>query len=602
MRIARGFGLLAWLLLTGSLLSAKDHPWTELRSPHFRLITNGDTDEARHVLQHFELMRAAFQAVFPHFKLDSPAPLLIFATKDESTAKELLPQYWPKPGPNIGGLYHHGWEQEYALVRLDSVEQDPETYRIIYHEYVHSLLHINFHWLPPWLDEGLAEFYGYTAFDKERMYIGSPPDMAQVRFLVTQRPIPLEEFISSPLMTDNPEKTQLAYMQAWAFTHFLWFGDGMDSGQKLSHFFEELQNGADQKKAFEETIGSFADIEKRYEKYIHQARFAAMAFPVPQELNPKSFQMREMSLGETEAEFAAWYIYFHQWGPMRKFTEAALKNAPNLSLAHQDNGFLLFNEGHDEEALKEFTTATQLDSKNYVALFAKTMISPASRSNAPEDEKQTYDALNEVVELKPDFAPAYIELAKQAVREGQLKVALAVCRRAEELEPFRSGYHILSGEIMFLMHRPSDAAGEAAYVAQRWGGSDRDEAMELWDRIPAKDRHAQMPSFPPLPKSWRVAEGIVKSVTCNGMAFAITLDVQGQAETFKANGFPVGFSDTLWVGADHFTPCFHVQGLQAMVRFKPAKDTSYTGDLIYAGFRDPILELPNRAVAVAKAH
>ena len=545
-------------------------------------------------------MRSAFQSAFPHFKLDSSAPLLILATKDESTTRELLPQMWPHPGPNLGGLYHHGWEQEHALVRLDVVAGDPQTYHSIYHEYVHSLLHINFHWLPPWLDEGLAEFYGYTDFQKDKMYIGSPPSMGMARFLVTEQPIPLDKFITSPVMTSNPEQSQLAYAQAWALTHFLWFGEGMESGQKLSRLLQALQDGTNSKKAFEETIGSFADIEKSYAKYIHQSRFLAMGFPVPQELDPKSFQVRELSLGETEAELAAWYIQFHRWDKMREFTAAALKDSPNLSLAHEDDGFLLFNEGHDEDALKEFTRATELDSNNYIALFAKTMISSSAQANSDNDH-QTYDALNKVIELKPDFAPAYVELAKQAVRTGQMSTALAVCKRAEQLEPFRSGYHVLCGEIMLLMHRPSDAAAEAAYVAQRWGASDRDEAMELWNRIPPEDRHVDLASVPPPADQLQVAEGTVKTVACDGSAFAITLDVNGQAETFKATGFPAGFSDTLWVGHDHFTPCFHVQGLRAMVRYKPPKDTSYSGDLAFVGFRDPILEAPKSTVERAKA-
>ena len=602
MRIVCGFGLFACLLFAGPLLLAKNRPWTEIQSPHFRLITNGDVDQSRLVLQHFELMRSAFQSTFPQFKLDSPAPLLILATKDESTTRELLPQFWPHPGPNLGGLYHHGWEREHALVRLDVVARDPETYHSIYHEYVHSLLHINFHWLPPWLDEGLAEFYGYTDFRKDKMYIGSPPNMGMARFLVTEQPIPLDTFVTSPVMTSNPELSQLAYTQAWALTHYLWFGDGMESGQKLARLLQALQNGTNSKKAFEETIGSFADIEKSYSKYIHQARFPAMGFPVPQQLDPKSFQVREMSLGETEAELAAWYIEFHQWDKMREFTAAALKDSPNLSLAHEDNGFLLFNEGHDEDALKEFTTAAQLDSKNYIALFAKTMISAAAQSNVSENDHRTYDGLNQVVELKPDFAPAYVELSKQEVRAGQLSTALAVCRRAEQLEPFRSGYHVLCGEIMLLMHHPSDAATEAAYVAQRWGGSDRDEAMELWNRIPAEDRHADIPPRPPAPDQSQVAEGTVKAVACNGSAFAITLDVNGQVGIFKATGFPAGFSDTLWVGRDHFTPCFHVQGLPAMLRYKPPKDSSYSGDLVYAGFRDSILEAPKSPSESAKTH
>lgn len=589
--------LVAALAFSGSVLLAKDRTWTEIKSPHFRLITDGDADKAVRVLRQFELMRAAFETMFPHFKLDAPAPLLILAPKDESTTKDLLPQLWAYPGPKPAALYRHGWERQYALVRLDTIESDSTAYHNIYHEYVHSLLHINFHWLPPWLDEGLAEFYGYTAFDQEKMYIGAPPDLARFRFLISKSPIPIQEFITSPLVYQDAEKTQLSYMQAWALTHFLSFGAGMDNGQRLVRFFNELQSGMEEKKAFLETIGNFADVQGQYDKYIHQSRFDVRAFAIPQQLNPKSFQTRKMSLGETEAELAAWYIHFHQWDKMREATEAALANAPNLSLAHEDKGFLLFNEGHDDEALKEFTTATQLDDKNYIALFAQTMISPASMSNVAQDQQRMSDELNRVVALKPGFAPAYVELAKEAVRKEQLNTALALSRRAEELEPFRSGYHVLSGRILLLMNRPSEAAAKAEYVAQRWVGSDRDEAMELWNRIPDADRHVEPPTPAISSDKWQTAEGKVQSVTCDGRAFAITLDVDGKNETFKTNGFPVGFSDTLWVGADHFSPCFHVQGLRVMVRYRPPKDNSYAGDLVYGGFRDDLSGPPKAAIA-----
>ncbi len=495
----------------------------------------------------------------------------------------------------------HAWEREYALVRLDAIESDPNAYHIIYHEYVHSLLHVNFRWLPSWLDEGLAEFYGYTAFDNEKVYLGSLPDINTFRTLISKPPVPVQEFIGSPLWSRDPERSQFAYIQAWALTHFLSFAPAMDNGQRFAHFLNELRNGTEQKKAFEETIGSFADVQGQYDKYIHQSRLPVRAFPIPLQVDPKSFQMREMSLGETEAELAAWHIRFFQWDKMRELTEAALANAPNLSLAHEDKGFLLFNEGHDAEALKEFTIATQLDDKNYIALFARTMTSPSSSSNSPQDRQQTYDELNQVLALRPDFAAAYIELAKQAVHKGQLDNALALSRKAEQLEPFRSGYHVLSGEIMLLMNRPSDAATQAAYVAQRWGGSDRDEAMELWNRIPAADRHVDAPTPPEPDGNWQTAEGKVKSVTCDGLAFAITLDVNGRAETYKAKGFPVGHSDTFWVGHDHFSPCFHVQGLRAVLRYNPAKDNSYSGDLVYAGFRDDLLT-PNTAANDSSMH
>jgi tetratricopeptide (TPR) repeat protein len=584
--------VVALTLLFCSSLLAEDKPWIEVCSPHFRLMSNGSEHDGRQMVRQFELIRAVFESQFPGFKLETPAPLLIIAAKDEYTAKQLLPQIWAHPGPRIAGLYEHGWEREYAVVRLDQVISDridPDTYHVVYHEYIHSLLHANFHWLPSWLDEGLAEFYGYTRFEKDKMYVGAPPRMAaKVEFLQEKNSIPLAKFISSRVFSRDEEQTQLSYMQAWGLTHFLTFGPGMQNGQLLKRFFNELQRGVEQQEAFVETFGSLDDVQTRYEQYLKRFSFTAATLPVPARIEESDYTARNTSLAETHAELAAWHIRFHHWEQVRELTEASLKEDPKLSLAHEDNGFLQFNEGKDDEALKEFSAAVDLDSKDYIALFAKIMTSPASRSNDPKDHDATYHGLESVLDLKPDFAPAYVELAKIAVSKGQMPLALGLSRKAEQLEPFRSGYHLLSGEILLRMNRAGDAASEAAYVAQRWGGSDRDEALELLNSVPLEKRPAEVPAISEVGQKWQTAAGTVKSVSCNGHAFGITLDVNGQPQTFKSTGFPVGFSDTLWVGHDHFSPCFHVQGLRAMLRYKVSKDPSYTGDLIYVGFRDDL--------------
>ncbi len=209
-----------------------------------------------------------------------------------------------------------------------------------------------------------------------------------------------------------------------------------------------------------------------------------------------------MTLSETYAEMAAWHIRFHHWEQVRELTAASLKEDPKLSLAHEDNGFLQFNEGKDDDATKEFSSAVSLDAKNYIALFAEIMTSPTALSNDPKDQDATYHGLEHVLDLKPDFAPAYVELAKIAVAKGQMPLALGLSRKAEQLEPFRSGYHVLSGEILLRMNRrPGEAAAEAAYVAQRWGGSDRDEALELLNAVPLTERPAEAPARPRLRKS-----------------------------------------------------------------------------------------------------
>jgi tetratricopeptide (TPR) repeat protein len=422
-----------------------------------------------------------------------------------------------------------------------------------------------------------------------------------VEFLQGRASIPLAKFIESPVYSRDDEKTGLSYMQAWALTHFLTFGPGMKNGELLNRFFNELQHGVEQKKAFLETFGSFDEVQNRYDDYIQSFAFSTAVIPEPARLQQDNVAVHTMSLAETHAEVAAWLIRTRHWDKARELTDRALKEDPKLSLAESDNGFLQFNEGKDDEALKDFSAAVDLDPKNYIALFAKVMISSGLKSSGPAEAGATDKGLQRVLEIKPDFAPAYIELARLAVSKNQLDLALALSRKAEQLEPFRAGYHILTGAILLRMNHPDAAAAHAAYVAQRWSGSDRDEALELWNRVPAEQRTAETVPLAETRANSQTSEGIVKAVSCDGGNLQITVDVDGQAHIFKGKGYPVGFSDTLWFGSDHFNPCVHVQHLRAVLHYNASKDPAYTGDLIYVGFRDD-LPLTNPATAQASAH
>ena len=258
--------LLCWISIC-QIGVAEEKPWMEVRSPHFRLITNGSESVGRHMARQFELIRAVFASQFPGFQLEGNGPLLILAPQDKEIARGI------HLSENIAGLYLHGWERDYAVVRLDAVASDvrnPDTYAVVYHEYVHSLLHVNFRWIPSWLDEGLAEFYGYTRFEGDKMYIGAPPrNRRRLDILYQKVTPPIATFITTRRFYQrNHEDLYMSYAQGWALVHFLTFGPGMGNGQRLKQFFNALQRGIEQKKAFEETFGSFEVIQKQYDSYI----------------------------------------------------------------------------------------------------------------------------------------------------------------------------------------------------------------------------------------------------------------------------------------------------------------------------------------------
>jgi Tfp pilus assembly protein PilF len=592
------------LLFVGLLCASgnsEEKPWREIRSPHFRVITNGSEGAGRHVAREFEQMRAMFASEFPGYRLDSAAPLLILAPEDESTAKKLVPQYWQHSGPKPAGVYCHAWEQPYALVRLDAVGSDKITkdeFAVVYHEYVHSLLHLNLHWLPTWLDEGLAEFYAYTRFEGDRTYIGAPPrDTRRLSLLLYRSVMPLAKFIDQRgAFTRSEEDTQVFYAQSWALTHFLTMGPGMDNGARLRKFFNTAQQGVEQKRAFQDTFGDFEHVQQNFDEYIHHFAFRAAVIPRPPKVDDKDLLTRSMTIAETEAEVSSFYATTKQWKLARESGELALKNDPKLALAHQDMGFIGLQEGKDEEAAHEFSQAVELDNRMYRAQFAKTMMSLLPHATSPDDRMAYRLALLQTLNVNPQFAPAYVELAKFYVAQGDPNQALRLALKAEKLEPSRAGYHLLTGQILLRLDRAADAASNAAYVADHWTSPDRDEGMELWMQVPAGKRPAQGPAEIAERHDVNDAEGIVKSVACDEHTMTMTLEQRGQSLSFHVqHDAPGGFSDTLWFGEDHFTPCFHTTGLRAVVRYKPAADKSYTGDAVFFAFRDDLPAAPGDA-------
>lgn len=590
--------LLVVVLLCGFGL-CEEKPWREIRSPHFRVITNGSEGAGRHVAREFEQMRGVFASEFPGYRLDSAEPLLIMAPEDEYTTKKLLPEFWKHSGPKPAGVYFHAWEQPYALVRLDAVSDkySQDEFAVVYHEYVHSLSHLNLHWLPTWLDEGLAQFYACTRFEGNRTIIGAPPRDKWALALLQSRPtIPLAKFLDQRgAFTRSQEDTELFYEQSWALTHFLTLSPGMDVGDRLKKFFNAAQQGVEQKKAFQDTFGDFKHVQQDLDQYIHLFAFHAAVIPSPPKLDDKDLVARSMTVAETEAELSSFYATTKQWKLARESGESALKNDPKLALAHQDMGFICLQEGKDEEAVREFSRAVELDNRMYRAQFAKTMISPLAHATSSDDRMAYRLALLEAVQVNPQFAPVYVELAKFYVTEGDTTQALKLALKAEKLEPWRAGYHLLTGQILLRMDRAADAASDAAYVADRWTSPDRDEAMELWNLVPVTKRPEQGPVEIAAGNGVSSAEGIVKSVACDEHNMTMALEQGGKIFTFRIQQAAGGFSDTLWFGEDHFTPCYHTTGLRAVVQYKPVADKSYTGDVVFFGFRDDLPAMPASA-------
>ena len=582
-------GSLLVVLLTEAVGAQK--PWVEVTSPHFRVLTDSSPTDARHVAHECEQLRSALADVYPEFRLDGGAPLVIFAAHDEATAKSLLPLIWMEKGANPAGAFFHGWEKQYAMVRLDEWDHGAP---VVYHEYTHSILHLNLHWLPLWLDEGMANLYGFSRFQNGKIFVGAtPPGFTEV--MPSSSLIPIETLISvdsrSPYY-HNEDKVYQLYAESWALVHFMMFGPGMNRGTRLNQFSTLLQQGMEQEKAFQQAFGDFKEMDAALGNYIHQFAFqqAGVFVPKSTQFDEKTFLSRTLSIAETEAELASFHLWTDDVAGAKSIAEQAVKDDPKLGLAHEVMGFVNFADGEDVRARNEFSQASDLNPRLPLSRFYKTMMSPNAASDDPVDRRAFYDALTKVLTLNPQFAPVYVQLSKLALRQNDLEAAFGLSQRAEHLEPMRAGYHLLSGQILKREGKGQDAARFAKFVADRWVGADHNEAVELWNAVSQEQRPSGDSLSDTAPKDTQTAEGRIKSVTClinEGLELTINRDEKMLTFYSKGSLFP-NFSDTIWYGEDHFSFCHHLEGMRAIVRYHPVPNAKYVGEIAKIEIRDDL--------------
>jgi tetratricopeptide (TPR) repeat protein len=597
-KIMVGISALMWVFAASASFAA-DKPFTEVRSPNFRVLTNGSEHDARRIALEFEQMRAVFAVGFPNMRLTTGAPLLIFAVQTENDMKSLAPAMWKNhKGPLPAGFFEHGWEKQFAIVRID--QDVPGAYNVVYHEYVHTLLHTNFRWLPTWLDEGLAEFYGNTRFEPKKSFVGAPSP--RVYQLQNRTLIKLETLlVVNPWTYYRGDENQIAtfYAESWALVHYLVFGQDMELGKKISRFYARLQAGDQQIKAFRDAFGDMKKVEDGLQKYIQAFAFHAYAVENLTAMQEKDFPSRKLTKAESDSEIAGYRLWEHDAPEATDLVERALQEDPALGAAHEEKAFINFREGKDEDAVREFTRACELDKTLYLSQYFKAMMT--AKRDSPEQREALRVELQQIKEVNPQFAPAYVQLAMLFIADGQGTRALVAARKAEQLEPSRAGYHLLSGEILLRMKREQEAAQTARFVAERWHGPDHNEAVALWNRIPVASRPADAIVIEEVEEQSQAAEGKMHSLSCDEKGKnEVTLQRGDDLMVFKNKGRQmVGYSDTLWYGSDHFSLCHHVEGMHAVIRYRPAVSKEYAGDWMSIELRDELPLEPQQEAAKA---
>jgi len=451
---------LVLLMFTAALVPARDkgETWTEVRSPHFVVVTNSNEKQGRRVADQFERMRSVFHVAFPKLQVDPGSPIIVLTIKDDKDFKALEPAaYLAKGSLMLGGLFLRTPDKNYVLMRLDAEGEHP--YSVVYHEYTHLILSKAAEWMPLWMNEGMAEFYQNTEIREKEARIGEPSG-ENLAVLRQNRLLPLATLFTvdekSPYYHEE-NKGSIFYAESWALIHYITIKDHQDKGSRLAQYSELLSQKVDQATAATRAFGDLRQLQGELESYIHQASFNYFKMTATTEVDDSAFTTQVLAPAQADALRADFLAYNERTADARTLLDHVLQEDPNNVSAQETMGFLEFRQGHLEEARQRYAQAVQFDSQSFLAHYYFAAMS-MNGAVAAADEAKVENSLRTAIKLNPSFAPSYDRLAVfLGMRSRNLEEARTMGLSAVSLDPANVGYRINLASVLLAMRNGQSA-------------------------------------------------------------------------------------------------------------------------------------------------
>jgi len=404
------------------LQASHEDRWTEIRSAHFDLFTQGAESDGRALIHYFEQVRSFFQQAFGLNGRGRMVRIICFRGP-----KQL--QYY-ETSKIADAAFHPGARHDYILMK----NGDPLRDRVAVHEYTHLVLRAVNHDIPVWLDEGLAEVYSNLEPHGSFVLVGRGiPERLDA---LAERPwIDLRTLISADRASELYNKHDFAemfYAECWALVHMLALDDAYSP--RLKSLIDALPH-AGGVEAFQQTYGKpIEQVETDLRAYLDNSRLNAAVFSVrlPQfepepAVTPKAGLEARLALAEKLLDYPG------RIADARAAFEFALRDYPRRPEAEQGMGEFLAHERREAEAALHFARAESLGDRDASMYLEYGRV--LARTDRPDD---AIAALRKAIALAPALDAAHHELAILLVKTGAFRDALEQFRAVRHLPPFEA--------------------------------------------------------------------------------------------------------------------------------------------------------------------
>jgi tetratricopeptide (TPR) repeat protein len=610
-----------------ALASDSNEHWLEVQSPHFVVLTDTNEKQARRIAGQFEHMRAVFHLLMPSAADDAGAPIIVVALKDKKGFQSLEPAaYLAKNQLDLAGLFVHGPDKNYILLRLDAQGENP--FSTVYHEYTHYMMR-KATWIPLWFNEGLAEFYQNTEIRDKDVVLGQP-SQDDILYLRQNRLLPLTTLLavdhSSPYYHDE-QKGSAFYAESWALTHYLEVTDFQKKKHLLTDYSQFLIKGEDSVTAAQHAFGDLKRLQDSLDNYVHQSSFSMFKMNADVPIDVATFNVRPVSNSEADAVRADVLVYDDRAKEAQALLETTLHDDPNNALAHETMGYLKFREQDIPAARKWFSEAVQLDSHSYLAHYYFAVMTLQSGDTSHDAEIES--SFRTAIKLNPSFAPSYDALANYyASRDLKLDEAHMLNIQAIQLEPANVYYRLNAANVLSQQRQYISAIGvlkAALPVAKTQTETDmvqsRIHSLEQFQaQVQASlNRDATASSQTPTPSSatstgqnktmvfrrvngkmvgmvadapnyptgdskgpQHTIKGVLRDIRCSPPnVLVLSVDQAGKTTTLYTNDyFKVVFTTANYEPDGDIKPCLSIEDMKATVKYAEVTDKNVAGQIL----------------------
>jgi len=126
----------------------KIEPWTEVRTAHFIVASDGGEKTARRFGEQFETLLRIFQATLPKARISNGLPVRLLVSRDGESFGRVVPEFpFSKTRDQPAGTFVSGSEKTYIAIRANAGGKF--ALQDIYHDYARTVLRLSYHNLPP---------------------------------------------------------------------------------------------------------------------------------------------------------------------------------------------------------------------------------------------------------------------------------------------------------------------------------------------------------------------------------------------------------------------------------------------------------------------